>query len=431
MKHVTGVQWKSLFGMVLLAGLVGCLPLSGNQQAIAKPSQAPTILPTVPAKSTTAQRPMTIDAKLVEANTRFGFKLFSEILKDDAKRNVFVSPTSVALALSMTYNGASGETQEAMGKALQLQGMSQAELNRSNKELVQVLEQADSKVQLAIANSLWAKEGISFKPDFLRRNQEFYDASVNVLDFGSPTAKNAINDWVKRNTNNKIDQIVDQINPDHIMFLVNAVYFNGTWQTPFDKKDTVEQPFFRGDGTEKKHPLMTQTGQYRYAETDQFQAVSLPYGNNKFSMVIFLPKKGNSLPAFHKQLTAENWQTWMQSMRSRPGTIQVPRFKLEYETELKQQLSNLGMGVAFDRLRANFAALSNQTSKIDQVKHKTFVEVNEEGTEAAAATSVGIVATSIPLDPFTMTVDRPFICAIQHNQSGSLLFLGSIVDPQT
>lgn len=371
-----------------------------------------------------------INPKIVEANTKFGFKLFSEILKQDRNKNVFVSPSSVAIALSMAYNGANGETKAAMARALEFQGMTLEQVNQAHSNLKASLEKADPKVQLSIANSLWAKQGVAFNPGFLERNAKFYDAKVKSLDFNQPSAADEINGWVKESTRGKISKIVDRLNPDDVMFLMNAIYFKGKWTDEFEKSNTATRPFSLTNGSKKQVPLMKRQGKYRYAETDQFQAVSLPYGDRRLSMYVFLPK--SNLAEFQKTLTAQNWQTWMKQFSSRNGEIQLPRFKMDYDVELKTALSAIGMGIAFNDA-ADFSGLSKATTKIDQVKHKTFVEVNEEGTEAAAVTSVGIVATSMPIEqePFRMIVDRPFFCAIRDNQTGEILFMGSIVNPES
>jgi serpin B len=381
----------------------------------------------------TAQSPNPpVNSQFVDANTKFGFKLFSEILKQDSKKNVFVSPTSVAIALSMTYNGADGETQQAMAKALELQGMSLQDINQANDTLKTTLENADPAVQLSIANSLWAKQGIGFKPNFMQRNQQFYGAKVTELDFGKPDAPKIINNWVKENTRGKIDQIVQQIQPDDVLFLINAIYFKGKWTKEFDKSQTTERPFYLSDGTQKQHPMMSQSGRYRYYENENFQAVTLPYGTERLSLYVFLPRKNTSLDAFQQQLAVENWQQWMNQFQMRRGSIQLPRFKFEYDIQLNTALKSLGMEAAFDGSRANFSNMTSASVKIDEVKHKTFVEVNEEGTEAAAATSVRATLTSarMPEEPFQMVVDRPFFCAIRDNQTGTVLFMGSIREPK-
>ncbi|MBD2130172.1 serpin family protein [Microcoleus sp. ZQ-A2] len=372
-----------------------------------------------------------VDSKLVDANTKFGFKLFQEVLKEDSNKNVFVSPTSIAIALSMTYNGASGETQQGMAKALELQGISLQDINQANETLKSSLEKADPDVQLSIANSLWAKQGTPFKPEFIQRNQQFYKAKVTELNFASPDAAKTINGWVQENTRGKIDQIVNQIQPEDVLFLINAVYFKGNWTKQFDKSQTAERPFYLSNGSQKQHPRMSQSGKYRYYENDSFQAVSLPYGKGRLSLYVFLPKKDTNLVAFQQQLSLENWQLWMNQFQMRSGSLQLPRFKFDYNIQLNSALKALGMESAFNT-GANFSNMTSASVAIDQVRHKTFVEVNEEGTEAAAATSVGVMLTSaqMPTEPFQMVVDRPFFCAIRDNQTGTLLFMGSIKEPK-
>ncbi|NMG21559.1 serpin family protein [Brasilonema bromeliae] len=373
------------------------------------------------------------DEKLVAANTKFGFKLFSEILKTDADKNVFVSPSSVAIALAMTYNGASGSTQQAMAKALELQGLSLEQINSSNAVLKEFLENPDPKVQLTIANSLWARQNFPFKPEFLQTNQEFYKAEVSNLDFSDPGSPAIINNWVKEKTSGKIDKIVEEITPEQVLFLINAIYFKGSWTEKFDKNTTANYPFNLISGEQKQHPMMSQTGDYKYYETEEFQAASLPYGDNgRISFYIFLPKQNSSLTAFYQNLNTENWEQWMTKFSKREGFIRLPRFKMVYNIELNQALKALGMEEAFSK-KADFSAMSEEKLFIDTVQHKTFVEVNEEGTEAAAVTSVGVRTTSVQLkpEPFQMIVDRPFFCAIRDNQTGSVLFMGSIVNPES
>ncbi len=372
-----------------------------------------------------------VDSKVVAANTKFGFKLYKEILKQDSNKNVFVSPTSVAIALSMTYNGASGETQQAMAKALELQGITLPTVNQANNTLKASLENADPEVQLSIANSLWAKQGVTFKPDFMERNRQFYGAKVTELDFANAEATRTINNWVKENTRGKIDQVVDQLKPDDVLFLINAIYFKGNWTKKFDQNQTAERPFYLSNGTQKQHPMMSQSGKYRYYENETFQAVSLPYGKGRLSLYVFLPRENNSLDAFQQQLAVENWQQWMNQFRMRNGSIQLPRFKFDYDIQLNNALKVLGMESAFSD-GADFSNMTSASVAINEVKHKTFVEVNEEGTEAAAVTSVGVALTSaqMPEEPFQMVVNRPFFCAIRDNQTGTVLFMGSLREPK-
>lgn len=423
--HLQKAGAIALSGLILM-GLVGWMRVLQAESAPTQPAHDVT-----PSQHT--PRPMTqklVDSKLMAANVRFAFKLFTETVKQKNNKNIFISPSSVAIALAMVYNGAAGETQQAMARAMELQGISLSELNQTNAELMKLLKNPDPKVQLAIANSLWARQGIPFKPEFLQRNQQFYDAKVTELDFKDPGAVATINNWVSQNTHNKITEIIDRLSPDEVMVLINAIYFKGNWSQQFDSAMTQKEPFFLENGSQKQYPLMAQRGEYRYLENDQFQAVSLPYGNSqRMSMYFFLPRSGSNLSAFLQTLTADNWEQWMQQFHNREGSIQIPRFKLEYETELTPVLSALGMGTAFSR-QADFSGLSSVPVQIDQVKHKTFVEVNEEGTEAAAVTSIGIRATAaMPTQPFNLVVNRPFFCAIRDNRTGTVLFMGAIAEP--
>ena len=417
-------------GIAVLAATITLTSVSCSGAAGSNLNPKP-LKPTPTTKPIAAKPKIMVNPKLIAANTRFSFKLFSEVLKQDGTKNVFVSPSSVAIALSMIHNGAKGETQQAIVKALEMQGMSLSEINQANASLKTILESSDPKVQLTIANSLWAKKGVDFEPEFIQRNQKFYAAEVKSLDFADPSTLGQINGWVKKNTQGKISEIVDRIHPDQVMFLINAIYFKGKWMNEFDKSQTTAQPFTLANGRQKQHPMMTQKDEYRYYETQRFQAISLPYGEGRTSLYVFLPKSNSSLSEFQKTLTAENWQTWMKTFSKREGSIQLPRFKVDYEIELKKSLSALGMGIAFDPSKADFSNLSSVSTRIDEVKHKTFVEVNEEGTEAAAVTSIGIRATSaqVTVAPFSMVVNRPFFCAIRDNKTGEILFMGSINDP--
>jgi serine protease inhibitor len=420
-----GRRYALAAASVVLFSVLGCSQVDSNKSALA---QSGLPQPETPLQKKTLKT----DAKIVESSNKFGFKLFSELLKNDrGENNIFISPSSVAIALAMTYNGASGSTQQAMAKTLELQGINLPEINSSYAAtLKQLLDNSDPKVQLNIANSLWANQDVSFGPDFLQRIRFFYKAKVSNLNFKDAGAPSIINNWVKENTSGKINKIVETIEPNQVLFLINAIYFKGKWSNEFDKNQTAPYPFYITSGKQKQHPMMSQNGDYRYFESNQFQAVSLPYGKDgKFSFYIFLPKQNSNLNAFYQNLSIKNWEKWMAQFSKQKGFIRLPRFKTEYDITLNDALKTLGMEEAFSN-KANFSGMGKNFA-ISEVKHKTFVEVNEEGTEAAAATSVGIVTTSLRQEPepFRMIVDRPFFCAIRDNQTGNVLFMGSIIDP--
>jgi serpin B len=374
-----------------------------------------------------------VDASVVTANTKFGFSLFDEIRKTEQDKNIFISPFSVSIALAMTLNGASGETEQAMTDTLQLQGLDSESINTGYAGLRQILLTSDPKVTLTIANSLWARQEFSFKPDFLQRNTQFFGAEISTLDFNDPSASKTINQWVDTNTNGKIQKIVgDQIDPITVLFLINAIYFKGTWQNEFDPSKTREGPFHLANGDEKQVPMMRQQRWYPYYRGENFQAISLAYGDGQMSMYIFLPDRESDLNIFLENLNAESWENWMSQFHEQDVSLVMPKFKLEYGKTLNDPLKALGMGVAFDPELADFsrmASLEFGNLYIEKVVHKTFVEVNEEGTEAAAATSVEVGVKSVPPPPISFSVDRPFFFAIRDNETKTVLFMGVVVEP--
>lgn len=387
-------------------------------------SQNPTLIEEVNLQS----KSNAIPQKLIESNTKFSFKLFQQLLKTESQKNLFISPFSIALALSMTYNGANGKTQQEMAQTLEIQELSLDDLNLANQTLTASLEDSPASVQLNISNSLWGNQTVSFNPEFLKRNQEFYHAKVTQLDFSNPQSVHQINNWVKAKTQQKIPQIIDQLSPNDILVLINAIYFKGKWTQPFNASQTQNQPFYLNNGTTRPIPFMNQQGTYDYLENDLFQAVSLPYGDERFSFYVLLPKK--NLQEFQQNLNVKQWQEWTTQFASRPGKIQIPKFKTEYSVELRNILQSLGMKSAF--AGADFSQMTQTPVAISAVKHKTFIEVNEEGTEAAATTAVVMTRTSIsrPVTPFQMVVNRPFFCVIRDNRTGMILFMGSMVEPK-
>jgi serpin B len=376
--------------------------------------------------------------ELALATNGFGFNVLRSLwIEGGRKETIFISPTSISTCFSLALNGADGQTREQIAATLGVPADQLDAVNTAVKELMTELETADPDAKVEIANALFGKLGYQFKQDFIDTNVANLRAEVKPLDFaGDPQGSVAqINSWCAKKTHGKITSIISQIPPSAAMFLLNAVYFKGMWANPFEKDLTEPRTFTRLDGSTVDHPTMQQFDKIPYLETDTFQAASLAYGNGRFNMYLFVPKFGTTLDGLIESLTSDNWQQWMQRFRKRDGQIYVPKFKIEYFSVLNDTLKGLGMSIAFDPDRADFSRMvpSPDSVFIDEVRHKTFIEVNEEFTEAAAVTSIGMCfATSVGSFelPFTLDVNKPFITAIRDNTTGALLFIGAIAEPK-
>lgn len=376
-------------------------------------------------------RPLTnVETQVVETDNSFGLTLLrSTVDAEDNSKNVFLSPLSVSMALGMALNGARGETRTAMEATLEKQGLSSDEINDAYRGLIDLLEGLDPKVEVALANSIWYREGFPVRQAFVDTNRAHFDAEVAELDFSEPSASDRINGWVDNETQGNIPEIVPaQIRSDIVMYLINATYFKGQWRSKFDPDQTEEEPFHRTDGSTVSVPMMEKTDEVRhlYYQTEQFSAVDLAYGDSLYSMTVLLPHEDTSVQEVVDTLDTETWSRLTEQMAPRTlSRLMLPTFTLRYEKTLNDVLTDLGMGVAFTN-RANFRGIADTALAIDKVKHKTFLQVDEEGTEASAATSVGIEVTSAPP---SFVADRPFVVAIRENHSGTILFLGTVTDP--
>jgi len=366
-------------------------------------------------------------------NTAFALDLYGRIRAEQG--NVFCSPFSISAALAMTSAGARGETLAEMNKVLHLPGDgSSAPIQFADLILQLLRNDGKSKYELHIANALWVQNGFPIKPVFVDVVKTQYHAVMRQTDFGQPVdAVAAINRWVELKTN---DKIKDLLKPDNVdsttrLVLTNAIYFKGKWHKQFKKEMTREEPFFTTSGGSTKAPLMHQGGNYRHVATDGMQAVALPYEGDNLEMVLLLPDDKDGLGKLESNLSMERLDGLLKAMKRREGDVAIPRFKFTQKIELSKELQDLGMKLAF----SNGADFSGMTSadrlKIDQVIHKAFVDVNEEGTEAAAATGVTmkLAAAPVPQDRFNFRADHPFLFAIRDVKSGSLLFLGRVNDP--
>ena len=380
-----------------------------------------------------------VDPNLVRANTRFGFKLLNELQKTNIRqdKNTLISPFSISIALAMARNGAAGETERAMRSALQLQALDPQSLNANYVFLQRALQAPDSEVTLSIANSLWGAEGIEFDPDFLNRNRQFLDTEISTLNFTDPNNVSTINESVAASTNGGIPNIIEAIDPATVLCLISGIYFKGSWQEEFNALQTRDESFYLANGGKKQVPMMRRTDWYPYYADAHFQAVSIPFRDGQMGMYIFLPDRNTDLNAFLAGLSVESWEKWTSSFSRQEVALVMPKFKLEYAAELRDALSLLGMGIAFDKDRADLSRtrVSPQRLYLSYVSHTAIVEVNEEGAEAATGTFVFEDAIALAeeaaefIPPIPFIADRPFFFAIRDNQTGTVLFMGVVVDP--
>jgi serine protease inhibitor len=363
---------------------------------------------------------------VVTAANDFSFALFHEVSAANTDSNVFASPLSASMALGMTMNGAAGQTYTQMRSALAFGTASDDDINASYKSLIALLRGLDPSVDFRIANSIWYRNGFPFNQSFIDLSKATFDATVTALDFSSPSAVGTINDWVNTATNAKIPTIIDQIESDQVMFLINAIYFKGSWRDKFDPGET-KADVFHGIAGDQPTRLMHRHGTMRFLFRQDLSAVDLPYGNSAYTMTVLLPAAGTSVDQLAASLTTATWNTLTSQFHDFESDLWLPKLKLEWQRDLNDDLKALGMHDAFVPDGADFTRMSTTRGHnlyIDQVKQKTFVDVNEEGTEAAAVTSVGVSVTALPP---SIRVDRPFVFVIRERLSGTIVFMGKIV----
>lgn len=371
-----------------------------------------------------------IDQRLVAADTRFGIKLLQQLVATAEDQNVFLSPTSIALALTLLHNGAAGPTRQALAATLELHALSPAEIDAANARLLQLLRAPAPGVQVEIANAIWTQTGLKLQPAFRTQSQTVYGAELAETDFSSPAAVETINRWVADQTHGKIATLFDDdLDPATVVVLANSLSFKGAWRDPFEPHLTEELPFVLPDGSSRPVPMMIRAGRYRYLQADTFQAIALPYKGGRSSLYVFVPRAASGLPAFVEQLTEARWATWMEQFHEEDKVLWLPKLTVTSDVELNQPLTALGMGIAFEGERADFSRMVAGPLAVGLAKHKTVVEINERGTEAAAGTGA-TVATSAAPEEKIMKVDRPFLVAIRDDVTGAVLFLGAISDPR-
>lgn len=407
--------------LLLIVLVVGCLP--------GEPPLSGRVEPNLRVLSTSEE-------KLSESSTQFAINLFQQLAKSPLSENQFFSPYSIHQALAMTMNGNEGEVLQEFLEVLQMQGMSLDDANQAVKDLTNFLLEVDEKVKLNIANGIWYKEGYQVKPPFKAAANQYFNAEVAPLNMFNPNSVNVINNWIAQQTNNLIREMLDQIPSNAVMYLVNAIYFKGDWTYNFPKANTKKEKFRLRDGQEIMVDMMDlkDASDMKYGTANGVAYLEIPYSSEQYSMGVLFNESGD-LSNIAPLLTLPNLKEWRNNAQERGIILKMPKFKISYKIEnMKEDLMAMGLVRPFSFHPDNFTALfSNPTDdlKISRVIHQAFIEVDEKGTEAAAATIVEVVErfSSAPSGPLRITLDRPFIFFIQEKHSGAILFMGKLENP--
>ncbi|GAB6926887.1 serpin family protein [Paenibacillus sp. JCM 10914] len=427
-------KWSLIIGVCLLMGLTAC----GQGEGEVQPADSKGIEHRGNSKPKSVVKELTdkerqqvlskVNSGMVQAQNSFGLRLHEALHQELEEDNLIISPYSITQALALAYNGAAGDTASEMAAVLGWEEQDIASVNDGNQQLKLLLERG-SGVVLNAANSVWYNRGIQMKPAYLDVMKNHYAAAAQATDMESEEAKDAINKWVENNTGGMIPMIYDKP-PGGVAALINAIYFNGGWSNEFNAADTTDQDFTLMDGRKKNVRMMKQERKYDYKEGESWQAVRIPYGDGRMHMLVILPKESSSLNELHQQL----WQDtslWKDDFGYETVQLELPKFKVEQTFELPDALKSLGMVKAFSETEADFSDMANDGDEfyVNYIKHKTVVDVSEKGTEAAAVTAVGVDTTSMPLEPIQMQINRPFFFAIEDRDTGTWLFMGSVMNP--
>ena len=402
-----------------------CIALLGIQNSCKKQATEPDLTPK--SITLTAAAPQAI-----ESSNGFGIELFRKVAEADAQ-NLMLSPLSASTALTMLLNGCGGDTYAQLQGTLKYPApMTISDINEAYKSLVGQLLQADPKVKFTLANAIFYRNGFVVKNPFLTAMTSDYSATVEGLDFAAPSALATINKWASDNTAGKIPEVLREISADAVMFIMNALYFKGDWSYQFEKSGTQDRTFYPDGGSTVSVTTMNSEVGGKVVSGDNYKAVEMPYGRTNFTMIVIIPSE--TLGSFYTTLTPGVWNSITSGF---DGTeefgkliVQMPKFKFSYEKYLNQQLQAMGMVDAFIPIQANLSGISDQSIFVDFVKQNTFVQVDEEGTEAAAVTTIGINLTSMPPQPEQFIIDKPFVFAIRERTTNTLLFIGQVVNPK-
>jgi serpin B len=366
---------------------------------------------------------------VVEGNTKFALDLY-QILRT-MEGNIFFSPYSISTALAMTYAGARGSTESQMANVLRFL-LEQEQLHPAFAWLEASLRDVEKKgrIQLSVANSLWPHKRLALLDEFLALTKRYYGVQITVVDYGrTEEARRMINAWVEDKTENKIEELIlpRMVDSSTDLVLVNAIYFKGDWANQFDEQLTHEAPFSIAPDKQVQVMMMTQKHEFRYAESGDLQVLELPYAGEDLSMLVLLPAEVGGLADLEDRLSVENLERWTKYLWETKVRVFLPRFELTLPIQLGETLKSMGMPDAFSG-GADFSGMAKGQLFISEVVHKAFVKVNEEGTEAAAATAV-IMGRGAPPPVPTFRADHPFLFLIRENTTGSILFVGRVVDP--
>lgn len=366
---------------------------------------------------------------LISSENSFALDIFKNVIANsDESDNIIISPLSISEALSMTLNGANGATRDSMLAALRMNGLTPEIINSSYKNLSASLLNVDKRVLISVANSVWTEKNFVVKKPFTDILTQSYDAESKSFDIKDPQAPGMVNNWIESKTNGLIKNMLDGLDPNTVMLLINAIYFKGKWNSQFDKENTVKESFYKPGGVTSQVPMMKQTSDYKIFNGEGFTIAELPYGQGNFVMDVILPTGNNRIKDIIPLINDNSLNGWLDHLGERKTELTFPKFKYGYKKELASILSDMGMGIAFSSA-ANFSNIADIALQISFVLHQAFIETNEEGTEAAAATIVGIVTTAEPIGPFVLKIDHSFLYIIRETTTNSILFMGRVADP--
>jgi len=373
------------------------------------------------------------EAAVITSVNDFAFDIFNRVNESRAgNENLFISPLSINTALSMTANGAAGSTNDGIRKTIHLEDVPETEINSAYKTLVPFLTELDPKVNLKLANSTWYRDELTIRDAFRNSLLEYYDAEINPADFSNTATKDKINTWIEDKTNGKIRDMLDQIPADAVMYLINAIYLKADWQYKFEKSKTEKKPFYLTNGNSVQTDMMFSKGvEVTYFVNNSLQLIELPYGNGQFVFSVILPNNSSELDDIIATMDMAKYQTYIASSRTMTTQVRMPKFKITFKTMLNEVLAEMGMAQSFGD--ADFSRLFEESLplQISRVIHQSFIEVDEEGTEAAAATVVEIELTSANPNPqpLELSIDKPFAFFIRERHSNTILFAGKLLDP--